>query len=83
MTQYLIIWWHIQDPFYTVMENAEAARAAAMVRNAVVVELGDASRVKGAWDWYRRDEKGEPMPIALRESVAPFPPFPLRGRGPA
>lgn len=61
-------WETPPSPFGAVFENEVAAEAAANVRNAMVIHVRakGAIKVAGA-DWYRRDEKGKPMPIEWRD----------------
>ncbi|HII40244.1 MAG TPA: hypothetical protein HA326_03395 [Thermoplasmata archaeon] len=70
MTQYLVVWWMARTPYAAVFDHRIAAETAASVRNALVVAVsGRNLRIEGVWDWYRRDETGEPMPAEWRDLV--------------
>lgn len=67
-TQYLVIWWMAQTPYAAVFSHRAAAETAASVRNALMIAVsGREARIDGVFDWYRRDEKGEPMPAEWRD----------------
>lgn len=69
-TQYLVIWWMAQTPYAAVFSHRAAAETAASVRNALVVAVsGRNARIESVYDWYRRDENGEPMPAEWRDLV--------------
>lgn len=66
--QYLVIWWMAQTPYAAVFSHRAAAETAASVRNALMIAVsGREARIDGVFDWYRRDEKGEPMPAEWRD----------------
>lgn len=66
--KYVIFWWQFQTPYRAEFDDEVAACAAAAVRNAMVVEVsGEKLRVDKAYDFYRRDDKGNPMPAELRD----------------
>ena len=55
-------------PYAAIFENHVAAEAAANVRNALVITIsGRYAKVDQVEDWYRRDEKGRPMPAEWRD----------------
>jgi hypothetical protein len=57
-----------KNPYAAVFTNRVAAEAAANVRNALLVAIkGQDADVEEVLDWYRRDEKGRPMPAEWRE----------------
>jgi len=57
-----------KNPYAAVFTNRVAAEAAANVRNALLVAIkGHEADVEEVLDWYRRDEKGHPMPAEWRE----------------
>ncbi len=69
-TLYLVLWWMSQTPYAAVFENEVAAEAAANVRNALMVTItGRDLKVDQVKDWYRRDDRGEPMPAEWRDLV--------------
>jgi len=69
-TQYLVVWWMAQTPYAAVFDHRMAAETAASVRNALVVAVsGRDLRIESVLDWYRRDDKGEPMPAEWRDLV--------------
>lgn len=69
-TQYLVVWWMAQTPYAALFTHRAAAETAASVRNALMIAIsGRGARVEGVLDWYRRDEKGEPMPAEWRDLV--------------
>ncbi len=69
-TYYLVLWWMAQVPYAAVFENEVAARAAASVRNALVVTIsGRGVTIDRVEDWYRRDDAGQPMPAEWRDLV--------------
>jgi hypothetical protein len=69
-TQYLVVWWMAQTPYAAVFADRAAAETAASVRNALMIAIsGKDARIEGVLDWYRRDEKGEPMPAEWRDLV--------------
>ena len=59
-----------QTPYAAVFAHRAAAETAASVRNALMIAIsGKDARIEGVLDWYRRDEKGEPMPAEWRDLV--------------
>ena len=65
---YLVVWWMDKAPFAATFDNEVAAKAAAHVRNAILVTVsGSAIAVDAVEDWYRRNENGDPMPAEWRE----------------
>lgn len=65
---YLVVWWMSQTPYAAVFENIASAEAAASVRNALLISLsGRDIKVDGVSDYYRRDDKGKPMPAEWRD----------------
>ncbi len=68
--QYLVVWWMAQTPYAAVFRHRAAAETAASVRNALMIAVsGKDARIEGVLDWYRRDEKGEPMPAEWRDLI--------------
>ncbi len=79
-TQYLVVWWMAQTPYAAVFEHRAAAETAASVRNALMVTIaGHDAHIERVLDWYRRDEKGEPMPAEWRDLVGQIHVPPGRG----
>lgn len=66
LVKYLVLWWMEQKPYAALMHSRFAAEASASVRNGVMLVL-EADRVKGAVDYYRRDDEGHPMPFEWRD----------------
>ncbi len=65
-----MVWWMSQSPCAAVLEHEEAAAAAAKVRNGLLIAIsGHDIEVDSVTDWYRRDEKGQPMPAEWRDLV--------------
>lgn len=59
-----------QTPYAAVFSHRAAAETAASVRNALMVAIsGKDARIEDVLDWYRRDEKGQPMPAEWRDLV--------------
>jgi hypothetical protein len=59
-----------QTPYAAVFAHRAAAETAASVRNALMVAIsGKDARIDGVLDWYRRDDKGDPMPAEWRDLV--------------
>jgi hypothetical protein len=69
--RYIVCWWmgHApdSDPYAALFTNKVAAEAAASVRNGLLVTIGP--RKVDIVDYYRRDEKGLPMPAEWRDLV--------------
>ncbi len=83
-TQYLVIWWMAQTPYAAVFSHRAAAETAASVRNALLVAVsGRNARIESVYDWYRRDENGEPMPAEWRDLVGQIHVPPRTGSGPS
>jgi len=57
-----------QTPYAAVYTVKDAAEAAANVRNALLVTVFPDGRIDVV-DYYRRNEKGEPMPAEWRDLV--------------
>src|SRR5437899_10706129 len=72
-----IEWITPPTPYGAIFTNEEAAKAAASVRNAVLIVVQSSSmpKVLGA-DYYRRDDEGTPIPIEWRDIGDP------RSKGP-
>lgn len=69
-TRYLVLWWMAQTPYAALFENRMAAETAATVRNALLVAVsGRDVRIDAVSDWYRRNDRGEPMPAEWRDLV--------------
>ncbi len=69
-TCYLVVWWVSQTPHCALFDNLEAAKAAASVRNALMVTVsGSGVGVDEVVDWYRRDEQGSPLPAEWRDGL--------------
>src|SRR5947199_8519747 len=67
-TCYLVVWWVSQTPHCALFDNLEAAKAAASVRNALMVTVsGSGVGVDEVVDWYRRDERRLPRPPDWRQ----------------
>jgi len=67
---YLVVWWVSQAPHAAVFDHQEAARAAASVRNALMVTIsGSGVGVDEVVDWYRRNEEGSPLPAEWRDGL--------------
>lgn len=64
---YLVLWWHTTDPKAAIFEDEIAAGAAAAVRNGVLLEMQGDVKISSAVDYYRRDDKGLPMPFAFQD----------------
>lgn len=83
-TKFLVIWWMSKSPYAAVFANRVAAEAAANVRNALLITIkGKNPEVEQVVDWYRRDERGRPMPAEWRELMGhlnvPWRPRPSAG----
>src|SRR5213592_310140 len=58
---YLVVWWVCQTPQVALFDHLEAAKAAANVRNALMVTVtGTAVEIDEVVDWYRRNDKADP-----------------------
>ena len=69
-TYHLVVWWVSQTPHCALFDNQEAARAAASVRNALMVTIsGSGVGVDEVVDWYRRNEQGSPLPAEWRDGL--------------
>ena len=69
-TNYLVVWWVAQTPHAALFDLQEAAKAAASVRNALMVTIsGNGVGVDEVVDWYRRNEEGSPLPAEWRDSL--------------
>ena len=67
---YLVVWWVNQAPQAALFDHQEAARAAASVRNALMVTIsGSGVGVDEVVDWYRRNEEGSPLPAEWRDGL--------------
>ena len=64
-TSYLVLWWHSTEPKAAVFEDEIQAGAAAAVRNGVLLELQGDVKIASAVDYYRRNDKGLPMPFTF------------------
>ena len=73
-TTYVVIWWMEKNPYLATFSNRVAAEAAANVRNAVMLGIRDSDVVE-AFDWWRRDEAGNPMPCERRDLVGGIGPW--------
>lgn len=74
LTRYLVLWWHLQKMYVGIFENETEATLHAAARNGVVVELiGSSLSIGAIEDYWRRDDRGRPMPGEWRTSrvVAP------------
>lgn len=66
-TKFIMVWWHLQHPYYAVYESEIEAHADAAVRNGLVIELrGSHVQIDKIEDYWRRDEKGKPMPAEFK-----------------
>jgi hypothetical protein len=63
MPEYVVVWWMSQIPYAARYTNRIAAEAAAHVRNGLMIR----GKVDEIWDWFRRDDAGNPMPAEWRE----------------
>src|SRR3989441_10922321 len=73
-TGYLVVWWVSQTPHCALFENQEAAKAAASVRNALMVTIsGSTVGVHEGVDWDRRNGEGSPLPAGGRDGLGPLP----------
>ena len=69
-TYYLVVWWVAQTPQAALFTHTEAAKAAASVRNALMVTIsGNTVEVDEIVDWYRRNEEGSPLPAEWRDGL--------------
>jgi hypothetical protein len=69
-TYYLVVWWMAQSPQAALFTHPEAAKAAASVRNALMVTIsGNTVEVDEIVDWYRRNEEGSPLPAEWRDGL--------------
>lgn len=69
LTRYLVLWWHLQKLYVGIFENETEAALHAAARNGVVVELiGPDVSVGAVEDYWRRDDRGRPMPAEWRTS---------------
>ncbi len=67
-TWYLVVWWYSGDVRAAVTEDRDKATLWAQERNAVLVPIeGEDVHVGDLVDFYRRDEKGEPLPAVWRD----------------
>ncbi len=67
---YLVVWWVAQAPQVALFDQLEAAKAAASVRNALMVTVsGSSVGVDEVVDWYRRNEEGAPLPAEWRDAL--------------
>ncbi len=67
---YLVVWWVAQAPQVALFDQLEAAKAAASVRNALMVTFsGSSVGVDEVVDWYRRNEEGAPLPADWRDAL--------------
>ena len=62
---FVTFWWMSQSPYMAEFDNRASAEAAANVRNALMLTI--TGTVEEAVDWYRRDDKGLPMPVERRD----------------
>lgn len=82
--QYLVLWWMAQTPYAAVFGNRIAAETAASVRNALLIVVsGRDLRIDGVLDWYRRNDRGEPMPAEWRDLVGQIHVPHVRGAKPS
>src|SRR2546430_14321407 len=67
---YLVVWWVCQTPQIALFDHLEAAKAAASVRNALMVTVtGTAVEIDEVVDWYRRNDEGDPLPAEWRDGL--------------
>ena len=67
---YLVVWWVCQTPQVALFDHLEAAKAAASVRNALMVTVtGTAVEIDEVVDWYRRNDEGDPLPAEWRDGL--------------
>src|SRR5437867_6027107 len=67
---YLVVWWVCQTPQVALFDHLEAAKAAANVRNALMVTVtGTAVEIDEVVDWYRRNDEGDPLPAEWRDGL--------------
>ncbi|MEE9237641.1 MAG: hypothetical protein V3U52_07620 [Thermoplasmata archaeon] len=65
---YLVLWWLEETPYVARFRDEIEAESAARVRNAMVIEVhGRDIKVPRVVDFYRRDERGRPMPAKWKD----------------
>lgn len=70
MTRYIIIWWLSETPYVCAFNDKDEADGYARVRNALMIELPDNDKDKPKlWDYWRRDESGNPLEVIWRDLV--------------
>lgn len=68
MARFLLVWFYSGNIRAAVAETYKQARKYAVERNAIVIEtFGDGVDFGRVEDWYRRSEKGEPLPAMWRD----------------
>ncbi len=70
--RFLVVWWQNQTPYAAIFHDEVSAYAAASVRNALLIEVPGDGKIERIVDYYRRDEKGNPLPAEWREVVPPL-----------
>ena len=61
---YIILWWMNHAPMISEFDSRTKASSAAHIRNATFLCIE--GKVIDAFDWWRRDEQGNPMPFEWR-----------------
>ena len=70
--RYLVVWWQNQTPYAAMFNDEISAYAAASVRNALLIEVPGDGKIERIVDYYRRDDKGNPLPAEWRDVVPPL-----------
>ena len=59
-SRYLIVWFVSQTPNAMLFSDKETAKTVASLHNALLIEVQ--GKVQSVVDYYRRDEKDQPLP---------------------
>ena len=70
--RYLVLWWQNQTPYAAMFNDEVSAYAAASVRNALLIEVPADGKIERIVDYFRRDDKGNPLPAEWRDVVPPL-----------
>jgi len=72
---YIVLFWspegyddnnrQISTPFYAIYDDREVAESIARVRNAVLIKIEGKYKINNIVDYFRRDEKGHPIPFSV------------------
>ena len=75
---YVVVWWMNTAPHAARFARLETAQVAAQVRNGLLLTVR--GEVHEVVDYWRRDEKGEPMPAEWRDIAGESRPPCLKSR---